>query len=185
MAYCERKDSKRLVIDADVARSASQQETDTAVSVAHQCRNLLLTVFTACHSIVMTQAIYDEWQHHQSNFAREWYVRMKRRGHKVVWIKDTTTNERLHQRIRQLADNEKHRDAMLKDVHLLEAALQTDGIIISRDAVRQLFVALAIREGEIRRIIWINPTIDYEQVIIWLNNGAPYDEKRTLGYQQA
>ena len=71
------RDSKRLVIDADVAR-ASGSETATHPRAEH-CRDFLNAVLPLSHRIVMTEKINNEWKNHQSGFARRWRVSMDAR----------------------------------------------------------------------------------------------------------
>lgn len=71
---------------------------------------------------------------------------------------------------------------MLKDFHLLGAALETDQIIISLDeTIRGLFKGASQQVGEIRNIIWVNPDrTAVEHPIPWLQNGAPPEPHRRL-----
>ena len=61
------RDSKRLVIDADVAQAAGS-ETATHPRARH-CRDFLDEVLTLSHRVVMTERINNEWKNHQSRFA--------------------------------------------------------------------------------------------------------------------
>jgi hypothetical protein len=75
------------------------------------------------------------------------------------------------------------REAMLKDVHLLEAALNTDRTIIALDeTVRELFVALSNDVAEVRIIVWANPERD-PSVGVWIEQGALPERDRMLGEQ--
>jgi ABC-type iron transport system FetAB ATPase subunit len=88
----------------------------------------------------------------------------------------------LHDKIDRAAQSEKARAAMLKDVHLLEAALATDEIVVALDeTVRGLFIEAVISVGEIRNVVWVNPDRADEEPLIWLEGGAKPDKKRRLG----
>lgn len=171
-------DSKQLVIDADVARASGSKEAKNPR--AKQCRDFLQTVLSVCHRVVMTRTISDEWKNHQSRFARRWLVSMKARR-KIVKIdpsKDTT----LREIIKNTTHDENKIDVLLKDIHLLEAAMKTDNIIISLDeTVRKLLANVAKSVGEIRDIIWVNPERTEEEIPIkWLEDGAPPESYRKL-----
>jgi len=88
----------------------------------------------------------------------------------------------LHEKIEATATQEIDINAMLKDFHLLGAALATDKTIISLDeTVRELFARATQQVGEIRGIIWVNPDrTTEEQPIAWLRNGAPPEAHRQL-----
>ena len=66
------KSGRRLVIDADVARSAG--ETKHPVSSA--CRQFLDAVTECRHRVVMTPEIQEEWRRHASRYTYRWLRRM-------------------------------------------------------------------------------------------------------------
>jgi hypothetical protein len=107
---------------------------------------------------------------------------MKRSGRKVEWP-EVEANALLHDKIIKIMSNEKHRDAMLKDVLLIEAALATDETVLSLDeVVRGLFSGLCHQVKQINEIIWVNPVIAEEKCIEWLREGAPAEKHRMLSY---
>ena len=172
------RNSKQLVVDADVAQ-ASGSENATASRAIH-CRDFLINIRSICHRVVMTERINSEWKNHHSRFARRWLVSMKARR-KIVKIdpsKDTT----LREIIKNTTHDENKIDVLLKDIHLLEAAMKTDNIIISLDeTVRKLFANVAQSVGEIRDIIWVNPERTEEEIPIkWLEDGSPPESYRKL-----
>ena len=101
---------------------------------------------------------------------------------KVCWI-DAPANEELRKKVEQATDDEQKRSAMLKDVHLIEAALQADQIVISMDeTVRHYFRKTALTIGIIRQIVWVNPCKDEETPLEWLKAGAALEKERSLGH---
>ena len=172
------RDSKQLVIDADVAR-ASGSETATHPRAEH-CRDFLNAVLSLSHRIVMTEKINNEWKNHQSRFARRWRVSMDAR--KKINRIDPPEDEELQSKVTTTTNNTDEIEAIQKDFHLLQAALATDQTVISLDeTVRQLFKQASQQVGEIRNIIWVNPDrIAEEQPIAWLQNGAPPELHRQL-----
>ena len=172
------RDSKRLVIDADVAR-ASGSETATHPRAEH-CRDFLNAVLSLSHRMVMTEQINNEWKNHQSRFARRWRVAMDAR--KKIDRIDPPENAELQAKVTTTTNNENEIEALQKDFHLLQAALLTDQTIISLDeTVRQLFKQASQQIGEIQHIIWVNPDrTAEEQPIAWLQNGSPPEPHRQL-----
>ena len=88
----------------------------------------------------------------------------------------------LRNALRRHAVNNRDMEMMLKDAHLLEAALATDRIIASLDeVVRALFASAAEQNvREISPIMWVNPDPRLEEVRDWLAAGAREDDSRRL-----
>ena len=171
------RDSKRLVIDADVAR-ASGSETATHPRAEH-CRDFLSAILSLSYRIVMTEKINNEWKRHASRFARRWRVSMDAR--KKVDRINPPEDQTLQDKITTTTSDENEIEVMEKDFHLLQAALATDQTVISLDeTVRELFARTSQSVGEIQHIIWVNPDRLEEQPILWLQNGAPPEAHRQL-----
>lgn len=159
-----RKMSKALVIDASVAQSAGEAEHP----VSSACRQALTTVLKVCHKVVMNKAIEKEWKKHQSGFSGKWIAAMQSRG-KIVRI--VPPDSGLSDKLERLNVGHKGIKAMLKDVHLVEAALQTDSRILSGDeAAKGLYHAASQQIDELKQIIWANP-VD-AGCVKWLTAGA-------------
>ena len=172
------RDSKRLIIDADVAGICGNKPLPDPRSI--NCRNFLNVVLSLSHCVVMTEKISDEWKRHASRFARRWRVSMdaRRRIDRI----DPPENENLCTKIVNTARSERQRENIEKDLHLLQAALATDQTVISLDEnIRRLFKQASQQVGEIQGIIWVNPDrTTEEQPITWLQNGAPPEAHRRL-----
>jgi hypothetical protein len=172
--------SKRIVVDASVARSAGWETSLSAPSL--QCRQVL-RVIEKSHEVVFNQECLDEWKKHASNYARDWLAGMHARK-KVVRPEDLARNEELRSKLSQAAPSGSSRAAIEKDAHLVEAALQTDQIVISRDEiVRGLFRQCCPVVSQIRNVLWANPEIEAERVAPWLKGGAKEQPVRKLGAQ--
>ena len=175
------KKSRRLVIDASVARSSGGENATYPAS--KRCRDFLQATLEAGHQAVMTADIRDEWDRHQSGFARRWRVSMKAR--KRLCRADVTPNDKLRKKVERTATKESHRKAMLKDMHLIEAAKATDHVIVSLDEiVRTLFINAARSVTELRIVIWANPDKTEEGCIAWLHTGAKAERERQLGFAE-
>jgi hypothetical protein len=156
---------KRLTIDASVAGAAAEQGNQEAV----RCRDFLHRFRELDYFVVMNKKIVEEWFRHQSQYSSAWIAFMtdKRRVFKLT----DGRSEFLRRRMIT--------DAMLKDVHLLEAALATDKRIISNDdRARNSFR----RVPDVRLVLWVNPSRPEEKAVEWLNRGARIESYRRLGH---
>lgn len=169
----KKKQSRDLVIDASVARASGGVEATHPTATV--TRNFLQAVLTICHKVVMTSAVRDEWDKHQSNFARKWRSSMVARKKLKPLIVEERKN--LRQQIELENISRAQKNIMFKDCHLIEAAFVTDQRIIALDdAARMLFSEASSNISEIQNILWINPTADSKQVMAWLNGGP--DQKK-------
>ncbi len=166
---------RRLVIDADVAHSAGESEHP----ISSACRRFLETVLRVGHYVVMTEAIQEEWRRHISKYSKRWRRRMY--GRKLVIRIEVDEDETLRGRI-DAAVHWDQKAIVAKDVHLIEAAIATDRLVTSRDKeAREAFGNASDNVGELRQIVWVNPTQADEKPIDWLRNGAKTEAHRQLG----
>ena len=172
------RDFKRLVVNASVARAAGGEEATVSVSIS--CTEFLETFRDECpHHVVMTPELSEEWEENQSKFAAGWLKSMIAR--KRFDYVEPLVNQALRNEIERTATNDNETEDMQKDFHLLEAARETDQTIISLDeTIRQLFARASQHVGEIRDIIWVNPSYTEEEPLTWLQNGAPPEDCRKL-----
>jgi hypothetical protein len=172
--------SKRLVIDASVARSSGGEEATYPTSV--HCRDFLQAVLDICHKVVMTPDIKEEWDKHQSVFALRWRRRMVAKG-KFVFLKEVSVDKELWDKIDLIAATDRQRREMFKDLRLLEAAIATDKTVISLDdkTARTFFSQAASEINALKEIVWVNPDkVEEETPIEWLESGAKPESKRLL-----
>ena len=173
------RDSKRLVVNASVARAAGGVEATASVSI--NCTEFLETFRDECsHRVVMTPELSEEWEENQSKFAATWLRSMIARK-RFNYVEPPVT-QALRNEIEGTATRDNETEDMQKDFHLLEAAQETDHIIISLDeTIRRLFARAAQHVGEIRDIVWVNPErIEEEEPLVWLQNAAPPEDCRKL-----
>ena len=170
--------SKRIVVDASIARSAGPETSKHPTS--RRCREFLIAFRNAEHLIVWSDAIGDEWKRHRSGFARKWLVEMyaRKRVLRIAEVED----ENLRNKLKLAANNDSEREALLKDAILVEAAIATDNRIASLDeTVRKLLHHVAHSHAPLKAIVWINPDREDEDSTKWLQSGAPVDKHRLLG----
>jgi hypothetical protein len=162
--------SKRLVIDACVARASGPPGSTHHTS--SNCRKFLEGVRRICHRMILTQAIADEWNKHQSRFARSWRVSMHARK-KIEFI-DITEDKNLRDRITKLVNDDFVLKIILKDMHLVEAAIYTDRCIVSLETSSFGHLRLIASEiKEIAQLALVNPDEAVQDPIGWLEAGAP------------
>jgi len=159
--------SRRLVVDTNVARSASESQHP----VSDACRQVLDVMLTGQHRVVLSATQYWEWQKHQSGFAKNWLARMM--GKKLYVVLNPEPDSGLTDRIHSLECTEKARGEMLKDVHLLESALAMDHAVVSQETnVLTLFTTHTQPLQIPRPVAWVNPVEDTAACVAWIAAGA-------------
>lgn len=186
--------SKCLVVDASIAGSAGKEKpgnTVLSILTPKNCRDTLNAVRRLGFSITMTPEIMKEWDDHQGSFATEWRAAMRRAGR--IEMRASCNDESLRNSILSMAEQKVGKVKithdvcliMLKDCHLLEAALATDKIIFALDEkARNPMKITAQVVKEIQSVVWVNPDKAEEEAIAWLEAGANPEEHRQLGFQQ-
>lgn len=175
------KMSRRIVVDASIARSAGTTENPVSV----RCREFLQTMLHVCHRVVMTSDLMREWQRHQSTFTIAWLGTMRRRRKVVTVIPDIDKQTILALGIQNTDLPKKRRDALAKDCLLVVAAWEADRLIASRDdRVRKLFASLNSHVDGIGSLIWVNPDHSKEDVTAWLHAGARSENHRRLDHYE-
>jgi hypothetical protein len=126
-----------------------------------------------------TKAIRAEWDKHGSLFATKWLVSMTNLK-KLRHFHDTPIDA-LREAMQEHSEDENVVNTMLKDVHLIEAAMATDWRVASLDkTVRNHFARLSAKVHSLRGIVWVNPDNEAERATKWLSDGAPDQEFRRL-----
>jgi len=166
-----------LVIDASIAHAAGTLESRHPTGA--RCRDFLIRVRGVCHRMAWSEAISAEWNKHQSPFAAQWLVSMMNLQ-KLRPVKDELSED-LREAIAGHSEDQNVVAIMRKDAHLIEAALATDlRLAALDDTARGHFSRLAATFESIRGVIWVNPAIDEEQAIDWLEDGARAERSRRL-----
>ena len=166
-----------LVVDASVARAAGTLKSRHPTGV--RCRDFLMAVRGVCHRVAWSEAIKAEWDEHQSLFAGQWRVSMVDLG-KLRPVKDEPSEE-LREAIEDHSKDQNVVAILLKDAHLIEAALATDSRLASLDdTVRGHFGRLAAAFDALRRVLWLNPASEGEEAVEWLETGARAERSRLL-----
>lgn len=170
---------KRIVIDASVLRAAGGENAIHPTS--KHCRDVLYAVLTICHKAVLSDALREEWDAHQSKFAKIWRSSMQKRK-KIIPLPVAEKLGIRNQVLDRHQASERNQEAALKDFHLIEAAIDTDRIVVSLDdTVRRIFAEACAGEDGLSQIIWVH--LDESDILRWLESGAYHlDAKRLAAY---
>lgn len=172
------KVSRRLVIDASVARSSGGE--DAVHPLPKQCRDFLKATLSCGHRVVLSPPVNAEWRKHESGFARKWRTAMVAR--RKVLMEEVAEDPALRDAIEGSTKADRDRLAMIKDTHLVEAAQATDRTVVSLDdTVRRLFGVASKSVRSLRTVVWANPRHETEECSAWLADGAPPEGHRQLG----
>lgn len=154
-----------FVIDADIARSSGLTEHP----VSSGSRKLLESVSSGGHKAAMCPKLRQEWKDHKSGYATRWMASMVAK--KRIQFVDPTSTIKTH--IETNMEDGKDKEIALKDCHLLDTALGCDKIVASNDdTARAVFCKIALKNGEIRTILWFSALTDYESVCFNLGGGG-------------
>lgn len=176
------KMSRRIVVDASVARAAGTTENP----VSRRSREFLQAMLTICHRVVMTPEINREWRRHQSNFSLVWLAAMRRRKKVIDACVDQDKQESLRAEVLASGLSAKQRAAVEKDCLLVTAAWASDRLVASNDdKVRAHLAQLSGTSPELSRVVWVNPTQPAETPVQWLEAGARTEDGRGLGLHAA
>ncbi|MBI5154658.1 hypothetical protein HZA57_05420 [Candidatus Poribacteria bacterium] len=133
------------------------------------------------HQLVLSEELHIEWRNHASGFSKKWLAAMY--GKNLVAMLDPL--QRL-ERIRAWLSSptcplRSRRKVIEKDLHLVEAALQTDRRIASGERkVREHLCEVMRQYRALERITWVNPCRPEEESHKWLRGGAPDEPARHL-----
>jgi hypothetical protein len=167
-------DQERLVIDASVVRQIDN------INVKLRVLDFLEAVLNLHYEVVTSNEVQAEWLSIDSQFM-DWYLTMI--SQRRFQFLNNTRRPDLRAGIKAHAATPGEAITMLEDIHLLEAALASDLRVISRDEeVRALFQQVCLHIAELANIVWVNPGKSTESAKAWLENGAPRELHRTLGY---
>jgi hypothetical protein len=148
--------------------------------VSFHCTKFLNAIWLVGHVVVMSGELRAEWRRHRSRFSRAWQQRMF--GARRVIVLDRAADKAFRAGISDATPEAAIAAILLKDCHLIEAALATDRRIASLDdQARQHFGRAAAHVQPLRRVCWVNPTVADEKPLDWLRQGAPLDRYRLLG----
>lgn len=167
--------ARQLIVDADIIHAASGSINDLST----RCREVLAIIQQAGHEVVRTPAIEAEWNDHASRHALRWMVEMESRR-RLIDVEESDTG--IAGAIARLPVLAPERKIMLKDCHLLEAALASEQRIVSNDEAAYFhFYNASGSISQLRVIMWVSPTRNADACAEWLVTGAKEETKRKIG----
>ncbi|TAK66670.1 MAG: hypothetical protein EPO24_01310 [Bacteroidetes bacterium] len=173
-----KEDSKLIVIDSDITRASSERNNIRAM----QSRKLLETVLVVCHKFLLTPEILNEWKDNRSGYSSSWLTKMMARRKSPP--KESPEDATLRAKVKKLLDNTNELEPVLKDIHLIEGALSYDKIVISFEKeAHSNFKRISDSIGEFKPIMWLTLSDDFDDIIQWLEDGAPEKKEFQLGYK--
>ena len=109
----------------------------------------------------------------------------RRKGGKILRAR-VDRDEALRTKINHLGIPETARQEISEDLHLIEAALAFDRIVISRDdSVKNLLRGITGNCPEFEKVIWCNPVHPEGETLEWLRSGARAIKAWQLGSRRA
>lgn len=170
-----KKYSRKLVVDASVARSSGDLYALNPAAVS--CRDILQIMLGVCHQVVLNRSLQDEWRRHASRFARTWLVQMTSRR-KVAFVQGT--GRTVQAILDGLVLPSERRAALEKDIPLIEAAMQSDKIVLSLDDKAIASFADLVKAGACGPLWWCNPSDPQPDPTSWVRTGAKPDKRFDL-----
>ncbi len=170
--------SRLLIIDASVANAPGDISLHPT---SRNCREFLRAVLDICHRMALTAPIQEEWNHHQTRYARRWRTWMFAR--RKIEIVEVPPDLALERRIARTVRDPTVAAIIEKDRLLIEAALVTEKRVVSLDdKVRKHIQAHRDKLPEVCSVCWVNPNTPDQGTITWLKSGAPAERFRKLGH---
>lgn len=166
-----------LVVDTSVLVNAAGGQ-DAKVPTSINCLAVTEAIYTICHKVAVSPMLQTEWDNHASVYSRKWQAAMLRRG-KIVLV-EAKERPGIRQKVLEKYEHATAKqDAVLKDFHLVEAAIEADRIVISLDnTVRDLFGGACDEDDKLSEIMWVHP--NDEDILDWLEKGALPDPEKYL-----
>lgn len=184
-----KKSACGIMVDASIARAAGTTDAPTSSN----CRDFLFKLrdSTQCHC-VFTPELRDEWKRHASILSAKWQTSMYSRR-RVTYLPEAK-NDQLRAHLYECAgtiagqaDEARKRKisaALVKDAHLVEAAIQAGNRVASLDeTIRSYLHVCAKSHADLKRIAWVNPNNADDQASAWIQANAPLERHRKLGHK--
>lgn len=143
------------------------------------CREfLILMLYNTEHKFAMTVDIKNQWDLVRSKIANQFLSIMSSKN-RIETLDSISNNIKIEFQNLELSQN--IRVSLEKDIHLIEAALEVDKIVISKDKKARLnFCIISDDLNDIKRIMWANPTVIEDDTMSWLEMEMPDDNNKKL-----
>lgn len=168
-----------VVVDASIARAAGPGDRPPAPA----CLQALQAMLEAGLFAAVCDELHDEWRRHGSREFNRWRKQMHSRR-LVRKIALTRLDEYVAHARRKRGRATGVLAAILKDLHLAVAAIESDRRVLSGDdRIRRHFIGL--EHPEIDKLLWGDPCSPTDDTAGWLLAGAPSKRERLLGSQRS
>lgn len=131
--------------------------------------------------IVLGDELFEEWRRYQSVYTRVWLTRMTSQNRISTYENGGDDFQSIKKNLLAAIPSREIIKIVEKDLHLIEAAVLTDKLIISiekhsRDHFRNYSNVIQV----LQEICWMNPAEPDEKVVAWLKAGAKRSDCRKL-----
>jgi len=178
--------SCRLVIDSsllDWSADLPQEPPDEDVVCKCDARNVMNSVLRHDYHLWLSTDLYDEMCDQLYDQKKPEY---KFRQWPRLWLQTMQERRRIENvqiPFENVLQGVQMCNEMVKDAHLIESALSSDGCVISRDEKilacwiglchKNPPAAIVTAHPKISSIVWADPQVQGEDVVWWLDAGAP------------
>jgi hypothetical protein len=166
----------RLVVDANIAQSAGASD----VPISLHSRECLNAILDSGHTVIFCEQLLVEWKEHASFLSRRWWKSMVARR-RIERIEGAQFAYLLDRACACLAE-ERWREALSKDFHLVRTALAGDRTILSNEIEFPRLLAIAAASVHaLSMILYGNPAIEKDTCVDWIRGGAIPIPARIIG----
>ena len=171
----------RLVIDANIALSAGSSD----VPMSLYSRKCLMAVRDREHVAVFSQQLLEEWKEHASLVSRRWWKSMAARR-RIEKVEGEEFAPHLDRACACLSED-KWKEDLRKDFHLVRAALAADQTILSNESNFPEYLAIAAHTVNVLSALYYgNPATEGEPCIEWVQAGAhPIGNRRISNWTES
>ncbi|MGG0610957.1 hypothetical protein [Bacillus altitudinis] len=163
-----------LIIDASVVTSASPKN-----GISKRSADFLDKFLETKNKLGLTEELKAEWLNHKSSYTAKVLTKTKQEQ-RIIKIKGYEDTQDIRQKVHNIKDKQRIY-AILKDVHLLEAAILTDKLIVSLDnKARNNFSHFYNCINNLPNVCWINPCENSESALDWLDSKDKYSSERFI-----
>jgi hypothetical protein len=157
---------EHAIVDACVAASVGNPTHEKFVGA----REIIDYFSDGPVGVFMTDDLLAEWRRHASRFMKSWLANMVARG-RTRHEKDKRISD-FRKALLRVPENE-GRVAMLKDAHLVEAAIWFQlGVLSLDDKQRKYLQNLVQYYPLVGKVQWFNPASDQKMCMLWLQAGC-------------
>jgi hypothetical protein len=174
------RNRKKLVIDANLALGSSDPMFNPLSVIAGDVnRRCLDAIWEEGHIAVFNKRLRREWRDHLSDSARKWLRSMNMKG-RTIDEEGEDFSELLDPACGCQAVD-RHKADLEKDFHLVQSALATEQIIISRETNFPAFIAKACSAvRELASLYYANPIEKDDACRLWIKAGADKVDDRRI-----